>query len=183
MAALKSDEVTKSVKSNDILGELRQLRSKFYDPSTYLLCRALGNLTRQPAHQPYTVFNVAGCDRSNAGQEAAAAVVFNEIGKDILFKGDGATLARNVVVKARDQCSNAGDIRKTLDNILALFNAENSEMPIIGNTQLNKHLEDLARLLSRLLSRFITRANENAMVLLKTSLSPQYTSEDSDESE
>ncbi|KAI8595148.1 hypothetical protein EDD21DRAFT_344865 [Dissophora ornata] len=48
-----------SVSNQNILSQLRQLRSKFLDPSTYFLCRASGYITRSHTCHPHSVFTLA----------------------------------------------------------------------------------------------------------------------------
>ncbi|KAG0254873.1 hypothetical protein BG011_005467, partial [Mortierella polycephala] len=164
--ALNSDDKAWSVQSQDQVAELRQLRTKFDDSSTFMLCRASGHFARQHACQPYTVFNLATCDRFRSrGKGLAVAIIFNEIAQAVLDKGAAACLKRTVLEDARSQCGGEDGITKAIDNILALFITDTSTVTIIGNTRLNKELEVLADSLTS----FLVKANEYSRVFLEQS--------------
>ncbi|KAG0379627.1 hypothetical protein BGX24_012416 [Mortierella sp. AD032] len=149
---LNSDDKAWSVQSQDQMGELRQLRTKFHDASTFMLCRASGHFARHRACQPYTVFNLSTCDRFRAGGKGiAAAIIFNEVAQEVLRRGADGCLKRTMVEEVRRQCGDGGGITKAVDNILGLFETDSGPLPIIGNMLLNKELEDLANEMASLL--------------------------------
>ncbi|KAF9897581.1 hypothetical protein BX616_005323, partial [Lobosporangium transversale] len=170
---LNSDIKAWSVLSEDPMSELRQLRSKFHDPSTYLLCRAAGPFTRSRTCQPYTIFTVASCERFRMdGKGYAGSTIFSSIGQAVLCEGAKGCLKRGVVEKARQLCGNAGreggNITMAINNIMGLFEAETDALTIIGNIALNKQLEVIAKELSGQL----VKANEHAQAYIKQVFKP-----------
>ncbi|KAG0339319.1 hypothetical protein BG005_003509, partial [Podila minutissima] len=134
------------------LDQLRQLRSKFHDGSTYRLCRASGYLTMRHTCSPYTVFTLTDFDQSHSRDGQAASTLFQDIAKNVLRLGSMAVLRLDAVRTLRALCSASGNIGKTFDKIIACFPADENTIPIIGNVVLNAELEDLAQVLSSYIS-------------------------------
>ncbi|KAF9973814.1 hypothetical protein BGZ75_001037, partial [Mortierella antarctica] len=89
------------VSARNKLEQLRQLRSKFHDGSTYRLCRASGFLTLRHTYYPYTVYTLADFDQSHSKDGQAASMLFQEIAKSVLDLGSEAALARETVLRLR----------------------------------------------------------------------------------
>ncbi|KAI8606217.1 hypothetical protein EDD21DRAFT_410399 [Dissophora ornata] len=123
----------------DQFTELRQLRTKLHDASTFMLCRTSGHFARHRSSQPYTVFNLVTYDRfRETGKGVAAAIIFNEITQNVLQKGAAGCLKRAVVEDARRQCGDGGKITKAFGDILALFKADSNSLTVLGDSTLNK---------------------------------------------
>ncbi|KAF9577262.1 hypothetical protein BGW38_007650, partial [Lunasporangiospora selenospora] len=141
------------------LDQLRQVRSKFHDGSTYRLCRASGFLSQRHTCHPYTVFTLADYDQSKSADGQAASMVFQCIAKSVLSHGSQATLGLDLVATMRAKCSDKGNIGKILDDLINCFSPGQEAAPIIGNAVLNTHLESLAHILSS----YISTANKSVI--------------------
>lgn len=149
------------------LEQLRQLRSKFYDGSTYRLCRASGYLTLRHTCNPYTVFTLADFDQSSSKDGQAASTLFQDIAKAVLSHGSNAVLRRDALLRLRSQCLPDGNVGKILDKIIASFPADQEPVPVIGNIVLNAELEGLAQILSS----YISTANKSVAAFVQESFS------------
>ncbi|KAF9409903.1 hypothetical protein BGZ76_005597 [Entomortierella beljakovae] len=151
-AEIASREKAWAISKEGTIWEMRQLRSKFDDPSTYLLCRSSGHLTNDHTSQPYTVFTLSCHDSLENGTGAAAAIIFHKIAKEVLKHGSKATIRRKVFKRALDHCSGNSDIVDALKKILSLFDdikkSNPKRIPILRNAALNKELEIIAEKLS-----------------------------------
>ncbi|KAF9958060.1 hypothetical protein BGZ72_000925 [Mortierella alpina] len=141
------------------LDQLRQLRSKFHDGSTYRLCRASGFLTLHHTCNPYTVFTLADYDQSQSTEGRAASSLFQKIAGGVLIQGSESTLHLDTVTALRSQCSELGNVGKALDKVISCFSSGQKEIPVIGNTALNAELEGLAQILSS----YICTANKTVV--------------------
>ncbi|KAG0221238.1 hypothetical protein BGW41_007065, partial [Actinomortierella wolfii] len=119
--------------------QLRQLKTKFHDPSSYLLCRATGPLTKAHTLQPCTIFMV--CNHTQTGDGHQASKLFHKIGMSVLQSGGDATLEFATVQECIERCtSNSKGISAVLRSIGELFDDAPSIL-ILGNTELNRNLE------------------------------------------
>jgi predicted RNA-binding Zn-ribbon protein involved in translation (DUF1610 family) len=159
---------TWSISSCDLLYQLRQVKTKFFDASTFYLCRASSFFADNHPCQPYTIFNLASFDQAHSGDGVAASNLFHDIACDVLRDGSQAVLKRETVQRLRGRCTNEGNISNEFDGILTLF-GDKSSMPILGNRDLNKILENLAPQLSS----YIAKANKSvASFIEKEFVSP-----------
>ncbi|KAG0324180.1 hypothetical protein BGZ99_002143 [Dissophora globulifera] len=145
------------ISARNKLDQLRQLRSKFNDGSTYRLCRASGFLTMRHTCNPYTVFTLADFDQAHSTDGQAAATLFQEVAKSVLAFGMEAALKRDAVTALRTSCLANGNVGKALDRVVACFPADHDTIPVIGNVALNSQLEQLAKVLSS----YIATANSS----------------------
>ncbi|KAG0058164.1 hypothetical protein BGZ89_001514, partial [Linnemannia elongata] len=129
---------TWSISSSDLLYQLRQVKTKFFDASTFYLCRASSFFADNHPCQPYTIFNLASFDRVHTGNGVAASNLFHTVACDVIQDG-----------------SHQGSISNELDGILTLY-GDDSSLPILGNPVLNKFLKNLASKLSS----YIAKANK-----------------------
>ncbi|KAF9412697.1 hypothetical protein BGZ76_005143 [Entomortierella beljakovae] len=151
---------------NSLLEQLRQVRSKFDCLSTYYLCRSSGDLTRGHAMQPYTVFTLADSDSMEKGQGYAAALIFQNIGLNVVSKGKKAKLKASVIEDSLALCEEKkkkSEIFNSIERIQALFQGEKS-ISIIRNKPLNRELTKLAKYLSS----YITTANHNSIAFIES---------------
>ncbi|KAF9085305.1 hypothetical protein BGX27_003504, partial [Mortierella sp. AM989] len=153
---LGRDKDAWTVSRRNILCQLRQLRSKFHDASTYFLCRASGYLTRHHVSQPYSVFTLINFDQSRPGSGAAAGSIFKAIAISVIKEGVNAKLYLSTMKECRGQCGDT-KIASTLYAIIGLFSPEIDAILIIGNHQLNTELEILATHMSS----YIATANKS----------------------
>ncbi|KAF8981756.1 hypothetical protein BGZ46_002324 [Entomortierella lignicola] len=165
---LATDREAWTVDLEDQMTSLRQLRSQFDESTTYSLCRASGPFTTSRCRQPFTIFTLATSDRFQSfGKIKTIATLFNEIAKEVLGHGINGRLKLKFVQDAQKFYGTVNDddktIRKTnqlnkiaLHEIINLFGSGSDSLVIIGNSDLNKHLEVLANSLS------LNEANEKA---------------------
>ncbi|KAG9319124.1 hypothetical protein KVV02_004110 [Mortierella alpina] len=145
--------------------QLRQLKTKFFDPSTFFLCKATGPLTKAHSLQPCTIYTF--CNHSQSGDGHHASRLFFKIARAVLQAGNDAVLEVETMQECRRSCSNeTKNIPPVLDSILELFTDGASTIPILGNRQLNGYLETLANLLSS----YISGVNNNILTATIQSL-------------
>ncbi|KAG0250800.1 hypothetical protein BGZ95_007078, partial [Linnemannia exigua] len=156
-----------AVSNRSLLYQLRQVKTKFHDPSTYLLCRASSHFSRSHACQPYSIFSLTNFDQGHSGSGSAAGAFFKMISKDVLQKGSGATLKLSTLQESLDQCAKHSQIADAFETILTLFPEGATSVPILGNQHLNKELEVLANLLSS----YIATANKSVVSFIQQSFS------------
>ncbi|KAG0009181.1 hypothetical protein BGZ81_003593, partial [Podila clonocystis] len=146
---------TWSVSSSDLLYQLRQVKTKFFDASTFYLSRASSFFADNHPCQPYTIFNLASFDQAHSGDGVAASNLFHTIACDVIRDGSNAMLKRETVQQLRSRCTDQGSISNEFDGILTMY-GDRFSMPILGNPNLNKFLENLASHLSP----YIAKANK-----------------------
>ncbi|KAK3834550.1 MAG: hypothetical protein J3R72DRAFT_452106 [Linnemannia gamsii] len=156
---LAKDVEAWSVSASDLICQLRQVKTHFDDPSTYYLCRASSDFAMNHPNQPYTVFSLASFDQAHSGYGVAASRIFRLVANMAIKSGADAKLAKQAVVELRGRCANSGDVAQELDGILSLYPEDQTSIPILGNKDLNKYLEKLARYLSP----YIATANRSVM--------------------
>ncbi|KAI8594883.1 hypothetical protein EDD21DRAFT_392661 [Dissophora ornata] len=161
---LASNKDAWCVSTRDTFSQLRQLRTKFHDSSTYSLCRASSFFTRNSAQQPFTIFNLLSCDQMRKGNGTAVATVFYAIAKTVLEKGTKSSLDKSTIERAKQECSDGSAMATAIDNILSLFHSETA-IPILGNCDLNKALEKLADQAAS----FVSTANKTSAGFVKQS--------------
>ncbi|KAF9111829.1 hypothetical protein BGX30_007459, partial [Mortierella sp. GBA39] len=152
-----------AVSNRSLLYQLRQVKTKFHDPSAYLLCRASSHFSRSHACQPYSIFNLTNFDQCHSGNGSAAGAFFKMISKEVLQNGSSATLKLSTVQESLVQCAEHSQIATALERILALFPAGATSVPILGNQHLNKELEILANLLSS----YTATANKSVVTFIQ----------------
>lgn len=145
---------TSCISTSNIIYQLRQIRSKFSSPTAYTLCRSSGPITKSHACHPFSVFTLADYDRGNN----PGAYLFRTIGVLVMKHGENARLPRSNVEELVSRAN--GRIKVILADILRLYPSANSEIPILKNDTLNKHLSSLANLLMP----SIVSANESVAV-------------------
>ncbi|KAF9276473.1 hypothetical protein BGZ88_001687 [Linnemannia elongata] len=131
---------TWSISSSDLLYQLRQVKTKFFDVSTFYLCRASSFFADNHPCQPYTIFNLTSFDQAHSGDGVAASNLFHTIACDVIQDGSRAVLKTERVQQLRVRYADQGSISNEFDGILTLF-GDDSSIPILGNPVLNKFLE------------------------------------------
>ncbi|KAF9948276.1 hypothetical protein BGZ70_002278 [Mortierella alpina] len=160
---IAQDEHAAYVSSKLKTEQLRQIRSKFHDGSTYLLCRASGFLTWRHTCLPYTVFTVADHDQSQSKDGSAASMLFQDLARNVWKQGSSAVLQQQRIKELKDSCTPSGNVRQLLENIESCFREGEQSIRIIGNKELNSHLESLARGLSS----YITNHNKSVAAFVE----------------
>ncbi|KAF9083752.1 hypothetical protein BGX29_002931 [Mortierella sp. GBA35] len=143
-----------------IVYQLRQLKTKFHEPSTYLFSRASGPLTNMHPCMPYTIYTVFDKMKSNDGCGHAGAGLFRLIGEKMVLHGAKKiakpTLSVSHVREFRKRCKE-GTVTATLfDQLLELFSSRGGgdEIEILYNESLNDVLEKIAELLAPTITIF-----------------------------
>ncbi|KAG0205089.1 hypothetical protein BGX31_003032 [Mortierella sp. GBA43] len=148
------------------LHSLRQLRSKFHNLTTYTRSRFSGPLTAAFKVRPFTVFTVESFG-NDWGATHANAILLQKIAEAVLLNGPSAVLSRDDVSEALSMAKNtklAVKQQKTLEDIMRLFDNNETDIKIIGNRELNDSLEIIADCLSGR----ITEANVQVNLELQT---------------
>ncbi|KAG0286172.1 hypothetical protein BGZ98_005187 [Dissophora globulifera] len=143
---MKDRNIERNSRGNEV-EQLRQIRSKFHEPSTFYLCRAPSRIAKDHMAQPFTVFTLVGSDSLENGSGRAAAVLFNKIATNVLMKGRHSELERITVNDSIKLCGPSVKIRIILEEIGKLFEDQES-IPVEGNEPLNTQLTKLAQELS-----------------------------------
>ncbi|ORY90477.1 hypothetical protein BCR43DRAFT_113560 [Syncephalastrum racemosum] len=144
--ALAKDRQASQIDVFNTISSLRQVVSKFDNPSTYYLCRAFGPLTVSHTSQPYSIFTLSDFDRGNNG----TAHLFQAIAKNVLEHGKDACLAKETVLDAMNK-ANCTKQKLLLQEALDLYQ-DLDLIPIIKNKGLNKILSDMAPALASSIS-------------------------------
>ncbi|CDH58939.1 hypothetical protein RO3G_06777 [Lichtheimia corymbifera JMRC:FSU:9682] len=141
------DSTYKQLYSFDELSQLKQVRSKFDCPSTYLRCRSSSKITNDLRSRPATIWTVADFDL-NATPSAAslASTLFRHIATEIMKDGAKATLLKSNV-SAIHKSLKEGKTKAIFSKIMQLFGTKDNQL-ILGNTDLNTLLTELASTLS-----------------------------------
>ncbi|CAO3566087.1 unnamed protein product [Mortierella alpina] len=156
-----------AVSGRDLMSQLRQTKTKFHDPSTYYLCRSSSHFAKNHPCQPYTIFTLASFDQAANGDGSAVSHVFDTIASSIVQCGSKAALAKESMMQLRGRCTNHSNAVKEVDGILTLYGPEELSLPILGNQDLNKHLETLAQLLSP----YVSKANKSVVSFIEKEFS------------
>ncbi|KAI8351076.1 hypothetical protein B0O80DRAFT_416756 [Mortierella sp. GBAus27b] len=152
-------EIMNQLQTTEINGrhgikQMRQLRSKFDEATTYALCRISGPITRHHVCWPHSIFTVATHDLNRGGSDNVAGRLFSNIGEKMMTSDpDGPTpmLTKATVQHLHGLCFES-KIKTIFEEILKLFDHE-TMIPILANRELSKQLEILAGELSETISR------------------------------
>lgn len=98
----------RSIQSSYFIGQLRQLRSQFHHPTTYMLCRAFSSITMSRFCQSLTVFTYVdfeGIKKStdNSNASTIASRLFQNIGYNLIKSPSDATLNKDIVLRCIDE--------------------------------------------------------------------------------
>lgn len=168
---LALDETTRSVENFKLIYQARQLRSHFYHPTTYFLCRVSSYVALHHSCQPYTIFTYADSEMvrksmSNDNSSMIASRLFQKIGYSVISPSATASLDKEYVVFLQSQC-NKGKIEKLFDNLIQLFD-DKTKLSIIYNLDLNKVLQEMAAAMSPEISRANRSVSNNIKTRLQT---------------
>ncbi|KAK4514121.1 uncharacterized protein ATC70_006129 [Mucor velutinosus] len=145
-SSLASNQNVNKVDRFDLRYQLRQLRSKFQYPSTYLLCRASSIFANDLRSQPYSIFTLY--EAPDTGRESAAKIaskLFLKIAETVqsnIHPTLPKTFVNTLLTKYQD-----GQVKSILQQIVELYHNENA-IDILENHFLNEKLMSLANLMS-----------------------------------
>jgi hypothetical protein len=115
--------------------------------STYTLCRASSPITNTSPHRPFTIWTLVNNDGNylNESQARSASHLSHTIAMSVISEKRSAKLRRADMeaIHCNEQTSN---ISSALDSISELF-GDKEQIPIIGNENLDRHLQTLAQLI------------------------------------
>ncbi|KAG1141583.1 hypothetical protein G6F37_008380 [Rhizopus arrhizus] len=142
----------KQLYSFDEFAQLRQFRSKFSSPSTYLLCRSSSVFTNDIRCRPATLWTLADFSSSNGSTTVARLVscLFRAIATNVLNHGKDATLTLETVIAISSKIKDGPD-KIIFESLIDQFN-DKQEIPILENQNLNRLLTQLANSLSTAIS-------------------------------
>ncbi|ORX55648.1 hypothetical protein DM01DRAFT_1335036 [Hesseltinella vesiculosa] len=151
---------TKNVNDTDLLFQIRQVRTRFHHPSTYLCCRSSSIWTEDVSSQPYSIFTLADWD-SGADNSCyrVASSLFQHVALAVMLNKN---LDKPKLTELIAKVTKATNIHNSLVAILALFN-DDITLKIIGNTDLSKQLASLANDIAPT----ITKANASVAAAIK----------------
>ncbi|ORE00991.1 hypothetical protein BCV72DRAFT_323634, partial [Rhizopus microsporus var. microsporus] len=146
-----------SIAPYDLIYQLRQLRARFYQQSTYFLCRANNEIVDDLAARPYTIYTLAEWDNGNDNADyRTASKLFQTIAINVIcgnLRLEKCTLS--------SLCSKLKMVRtaiyKIFQSILNQFFDYTIFIAIIDNESLNHELQKLANFLAPV----ITRVNQS----------------------
>ncbi|CAO3698551.1 unnamed protein product, partial [Rhizopus stolonifer] len=123
--SLASNQNANKVDRFDLRYQLRQLRSKFQYPSTYLLCRAPSIFANDLRSQPYSIFTLY--KEPDTGCELAAKIaskLFLNIAENVQSNTHPTlpkTFVDALLTKRQD-----GQVKSILQQIVELYHDENA---------------------------------------------------------
>lgn len=146
-----------SVASYDLIYQLRQLRTRFHQESTYFCCRSSNEALHNLAARPYTIFTLADWDNgSEHADYRTASKLFQKIATNILC-GDPRLEKYTISSLCRELKAEGTAVHDILQSILMQFTDDTTFILIIGNENLNNQLQKLANVLAPA----ITKANQS----------------------
>lgn len=145
--SLASNQDTNKIDRFDLRYQLRQLRSKFHYPSTYLLCRASSVFANDLRSQPYSIYTLY--EAPDTGRESTARIaskLFLTIAETVQ-SSTHPTLPKTFVNTLLTKCQD-GRMKSSLQQILEQYKKNEDNLDILGNHLLNEKLKSLANLMS-----------------------------------
>jgi hypothetical protein len=153
--------------------QLRQLRSKFNEIETYQRLRATFDLFNIVKDQPISIFTlcnhkrVDSSDSEDPANYTLGSKLFMQIATEVLRGKYKARLKKDIIESLILQFKNKNQqIPKIFENILDLFGDGSDQIRILYNNALNRHLANLASLLS---SKF-TKSNQDVIANLNSTM-------------
>ncbi|KAG1048474.1 hypothetical protein G6F43_009134 [Rhizopus delemar] len=148
--ALARNPSADKIDQHDLLHQLRQVRSSFHLPSTYMLCRSASEFTDDKRSKPFTIYTYADYDGGDHdSSNKIASQLFQKIGLNIILPDRKSVLNRTHVESLYLKYPNS-EVKTVLKSIMDDENEE--EIMIVGNKSLNQNLQILAAALSSSIS-------------------------------
>ncbi|KAI7889556.1 uncharacterized protein EV154DRAFT_273824 [Mucor mucedo] len=146
----------RSIHTSYLIGQMRQLRSQFHHPTSYMLCRASSHVAMGRFCQPLTVFTYAdfeGIKKSieNDNSSMIASRIFQEIGYEVIKTPATAKLNKTLVVKSMAEL-NDNKMKVLFSDLLALF-GDNDSISILRNRDLNDIMQQMAQIMASDISK------------------------------
>lgn len=160
---LASNPNASKINRFDLRYQLRQLRSKFQYPSTYLLCRASSIFANDLRSQPYTIFTLY--EAPDTGRDSATKMVsklFYNVA-NLVHSSTNPTLPKQYVNTLFVKCQD-GQIKSILQQIVDLYHEDEYTINILDNHSLNA----LLTLLASLMSASLVSANKSVAENVKS---------------
>lgn len=134
---------------HDQLEQLKQVRSKFYREETYTKCRCSSDFTKGHIYQPCSIWTLlySYSKKTEESQARKASEIFNRIATEVndpsKRNGQPAVLKKGSLDWFNDK---NGEIAVEVQAMQELF-TKDGIIVIIGNSKLDEHLKQLAKLL------------------------------------
>lgn len=147
-----------NISDTDILQQLRQIRSKFNDHSSYIPSRSSSLHCDFHRLQPQTIFTYCTFDTSSSHCDGKlASQLFAHIAREVINKKEEAMLHKSVITNISGKCKPGGKVKDILDDISELFANGCTAIKILDNNiPLCNHL----KLLAHILHSYISQANQ-----------------------
>ncbi|KAG1145867.1 hypothetical protein G6F37_006405 [Rhizopus arrhizus] len=131
---------------HDTLNQCKQVRSKFYRIETYSACRSSSTFTLGHLYQPYTVWTLYDYDSAQTmdSQAKRGSLIFQKIASNVhdsIKNNVDSFIEKKALENYQDD---GGELAATVKEILKLF-GQNERISIIGNKDLDKHLQSIAK--------------------------------------
>lgn len=133
----------------DQLEQLKQVRSKFYCEETYTKCRCASDFTKGYIYQPCSIWTLlySYSKKTEESQARKASEIFNIIATEVNNSSkrneQPAVLKKGFLDWFNDK---NGDIAMEVQ-VMQELSGEDDSIIIIGNSKLDEHLKQLAKLL------------------------------------
>lgn len=141
--ALSLNSEARSIHSSYLIDQMRQLRSQYHHPTSYILCRASSHIAIARFCQPLTVFTYAdfesikkSIDSDNSSMIASR--IFQSIGYEVIKSPTAAKLNKIHVIQSKAEL-NDNKMKTLISGLLTLF-GDNDSIPILQNRDLNRVL-------------------------------------------
>jgi hypothetical protein len=143
---LFNDKGCSQLYPHDTLNQCKQVRSKFYRIETYSTCRSSSTFTLGHLHQPYTVWTLYDYDSAQTmdSQAKRGSLIFQKIASNVhdsIKNNVDSFIEKKALENYQDD---GGELAATVKEILKLF-GQNERISIIGNKDLDKHLQSIAK--------------------------------------
>ncbi|KAI8970106.1 hypothetical protein BDF20DRAFT_826052 [Mycotypha africana] len=145
-----------SIGSYDFIYQIRQLRTRFHQQSTYFLCRASNEAVDNLAARPYTIYTLADWDNGNDNADyRTASKLFQTIAINVI--GGNPRLEKDTISSLCSELKVEGTAVHHVFQLISTQFSDTAFITVIGNKSLNHELQKLANLLAPA----ITRANQS----------------------
>jgi hypothetical protein len=152
-AEIALNEHATNISDTDVLQQLRQIRSKFNEHSSYIPSRSSSSLCGFHRLQPQTIFTYCTFDKSAPSCDGRlASRVFAHVATEVIKRKDKAMLDKHTITAILAKCKPDGRTIKVINEINALFPHGSTSIEILNSSDLCKSLQVLAQILQPYLS-------------------------------
>ncbi|KAI8075077.1 hypothetical protein BC940DRAFT_265819 [Gongronella butleri] len=168
---LAANTAATAIQQFDLLQQLRQVRSKFDDPSTYVPSRASSPRFNFHRLQPQTIFTYSSFDNGASNTDGKlASQVFAIAAVAVISNADAAVISKAEISRVLSKCTAGGRVADAIEKILAVFPGDATSVPILDNANLTAALKPLAEILSP----YLFKANEIIIKEIEGSLQQDH---------